>query len=262
MFFYDKVKAKLDAGEILLGTHVFAGVPMLTEAMASVGFDMLWIDMEHDAIDKAAVLNNLIAARAGGTAAVVRIEWNDLVLAKPILDMGPDGIIFPYIRTIEEAKAAISACLYPPKGERGYGPLRALQYGKRTPMQYTHEDYKKLLKMIQIEHIDAVNCLEEMAKIEDIDAFIIGMNDLSGSMGHIGDPLNPEMMPIYQKICDTLRGKKPFGVAMDCNPKMIAWWTQRGAQMIFSGHDVAYVYSGACEVLAKQRKAIEGGKRQ
>ena len=253
---YDTVRAKLDAGEILLGSHVFCGTPMLTEAIASIGFDMIWIDMEHTAIDKAQVLENLIAARAGGTAAVVRIPWNDLVLAKPILDMGPDGIIFPYIRTVEEAKAAMSACFYPPKGERGYGPLRALGYGRRTPMQYTHEDFRRLIRMLQIEHIDAVNCLEGMAELEDVDLFIVGMNDLSGSVGHIGDPFHPDMFPIYQKICDTLRGKKPFGVSMDCRKDMIEWWTQRGAQVIFCGSEVGYVYAGASSILEQQKEAI------
>lgn len=109
---------------------------MLTEALAMSGFDAVWIDMEHTAIGKEALLNNLIAIRAGGAASFVRVPWNDPVQTKPLIDMGIDGIIFPYIRTVEDAKLAVASCAYPPEGIRGYGPLRSLEYGKISKQEY------------------------------------------------------------------------------------------------------------------------------
>jgi 2-dehydro-3-deoxyglucarate aldolase/4-hydroxy-2-oxoheptanedioate aldolase len=76
---------------------------MLTELLSMAGFDAIWIDTEHSALDKQDVLINLIAAAGSETAIFVRIPWNDPVLVKPILEMGPDGIIFPYIRSAAEA---------------------------------------------------------------------------------------------------------------------------------------------------------------
>ncbi len=244
--FFNKIKNR----EYIKGTHIFAGMAPLTECIAGVGYDAIWIDCEHTAIGIESLQNNLIAARAGGTPAVVRIAWNDPVLAKPVLDMGVDGIIFPYIRTVEEAKAAIEACDYPPLGIRGFGPFRAIDYGKDDAVDYIHNKYRETVRIIQIEHIDAVNNLEEMCKVEGIDAFIVGMNDLSGSMGHLGDTQNPEMLKIYDKIAEILvKNKKSFGVSSASDPEILKSWVKRGANIIFSGGDIEYVYTGAVNML-------------
>ena len=90
---------RLNRGETLIGTHITCNDPLLTELIGNAGFDYLWIDTEHTYIEKTMLINHLIAARA------CRIPWNDQVLAKPILDMGADGLIFPMIKTPEDAAA-------------------------------------------------------------------------------------------------------------------------------------------------------------
>lgn len=240
------VRERLRAGEILLGSHVFSGTPMLAEAIALAGFDMIWIDMEHTAIDKEAVLNCLIAVRAGGAASMVRIPWNDPVLAKPILDMEPDALLFPYIRTAEEARQAVASCAYPPEGIRGYGPLRALEYGRITQLDYVRNVHRHMIRAIQLEHIDAVNHLEEILDVEGIDLFIVGPNDLAGSMGYIGLVDDPELMHVYDRLARILvKAKRPFGVSMGFRTEVIRQWIDRGAQVLFSGYDTGYVYDGA-----------------
>lgn len=250
MYNFGRIEEKLKKGETVYGSHIFCGEPSLTEAMSEIGFDVLWIDMEHTAIGIESLQNNLIAARAGGTPAFVRIPWNDKVLAKPVIDMGPEGIIFPYIRTAEDARNAVAACEYPPKGERGYGPLRALDYGGITQVDFVDRIYRKMWRIVQIEHIDAVNNLEEIVNVDGIDAFVVGPNDLSGSVGHIGRVTHPDMMPIYDRIGEVMRKyNKVFGVSMGFVPEVIEQWKRRGAQIIFAGNDVGYVYEGATAVL-------------
>ncbi len=240
------LREKAANGELLYGSHVFYGAPALTECMSQIGYDMLWVDMEHTAMTLDKVQDNLIAARAGGTPAFVRIPWNDKVLAKPVLDMGPDGIIFPYIRTVEDAKDAVRACEYPPYGDRGYGPLRALDYGAIAPIDYVKKEYRRMWRILQIEHIDAVNNLEQIVQIEGIDAYVVGPNDLSGSLGHMGEPHHPDMMPVYDRIGEVMKKYgKLFGVSVGSNNDIIRQWIGRGAQMIFVGSDVWYVYEGA-----------------
>lgn len=252
MYQIDKLNKKVAEGKFLLGSHVFCGDPMLTEAMAMSGFDMLWIDMEHTAINKERLLGNLIAARSGGTPAFVRVEWTDMTVVKPVIDMGPDGIIFPYIRTVDDARRAVELCEYPPKGIRGYGPLRALDYGAIPQIDFVDREYRKMWRIIQIEHIDAVNNLEAICDVEGIDAFIVGPNDLSGSVGHIGRVTHPDMMPIYDRLSAILRERgKLFGVSMGYVPEVLEQWIARGARMLFCGHDVAYVQEGARAVRAE-----------
>lgn len=240
---------KLRDKELIYGSHIFGGMPMLTEAMAQCGFDVLWIDMEHTSIDHENLVNNLIAARAGGTPAWVRIPWNDPVRAKPVLDMGADGIIFPYIRTAEEAALAAAACSYPPEGIRGYGPLRALDYGAVSQMEYVTETFRHCRRIVQIEHIDAVKNLREIAAVEGIDGFIVGPNDLSASVGLIGQVRHPDMLPLYEQIAAVLKEfGKPFGVSTGFNEDFLQYWVDLGATILFAGNDVGYVREGAIAV--------------
>lgn len=251
----EKLNKKLENGEVIIGAYIFGGFPMMTEAISLCGYDVLWIDMEHTAIGNEALINNLIAAKAGGTPSWVRIHWNDPVLAKPVLDMGVDGIIFPYVRTADEARLAVQACCYPPYGIRGYGPLRALDYGAITQMEYVTETYKKCKRLIQLEHIDAVNNLEEIADVEGVDAFIVGPNDLSGSIGLIGQVKHPECIKLYEKIASILKSKnKPFGVATGPDEEFIDLWLKLGATIIFAGHDTGFVQKGA----AANKQMLEG----
>lgn len=245
----DSLALKLHRGKMILGSHVFGGMPMLTEAMAQCGFDVLWIDMEHTSIDHENLVNNLIAAKAGGTPAWVRIPWNDPVRAKPVLDMGADGIIFPYVRTEAEAKLAAASCSYPPDGIRGYGPLRALNYGGITQMEYVTETYRQCLRIVQIEHVDAVRNLSKIAAVDGIDAFIVGPNDLSASVGLIGQVCHPKLIELYEEIADVLKQHgKPFGVSTGFNEDFLRYWKKLGATILFAGNDVGYVYEGAVSV--------------
>jgi len=242
----EALQRKLATGEVIRGSHVFAGMPILTEAIAQAGFDVLWLDMEHTAIGIESLVNNMIASKAGGTPAWVRIPWNDPVRAKPVLDMGAEGIIFPYVRTAEEAGLAAAACSYPPEGIRGYGPLRALDYGGITQMEYVTKTYRSCLRIIQIEHIDAVKNLRAIASVEGIDAFIVGPNDLSGSVGKIGMVKDPELMELYREIGGVLTEMgRPFGVSTGCDPEFLQFWRSIGATILFAGNDVGYVYEGA-----------------
>lgn len=254
-----RLKEKLDRGECVIGTHSFSGVPMLTEAMALCGFDAVWIDMEHTVIDKAAVINNLIACNEAGAAAVVRIPWNDPVMAKPILDMGADAIIFPYIRTVEDAKLAAAACTYPPEGIRGYGPQRANCYGLMDQLEYVHRDYRAALRFIQLEHIDALKCLEGILQVEGIDGFIFGPNDLAGSIGLIGQPRHEKALEITKRATEVLRkAGKPFGTSVGYDEETLAWWRNEGATLLFAGYDTGYVMEGAQKTFAGMRMIAKG----
>ncbi|HHU60260.1 TPA: hypothetical protein GXZ34_05015 [bacterium] len=244
-----EIEEKIENGNIILGSHIFCGAPMLTEAMAIAGFDFLWIDMEHTAIGVNEVLLNLIAAKSGGACSVVRIQWNDSVIVKPILDMGPDGIIFPYIRTADDVRKAIESCEYPPDGIRGYGPLRALDYGRTTKLDYVEMYHNKMWKVIQLEHIDAIENLEEILSVKGIDAYIFGPNDLAASVGLIGQTEHPKLLDIYDRATQILQnaGKK-FGVSMAYEPEIVNQWIKRGAKILFCGSDVGYVYESATNV--------------
>ena len=97
----NKLKEKLHNNEVCLGTHVSLNDPVITELMGNVGFDYLWIDTEHTAIDLNCLQQHLIAARAACVSAIVRVPCVDQVRVKPILEMGPDGIVFPQVNSYQ-----------------------------------------------------------------------------------------------------------------------------------------------------------------
>ncbi len=251
----ENLDRKLNSGETVLGTLICIGDMTVTECVAKAGYDLLWIDCEHSPISGIALENTLIASRAGGVPAWVRVPWNDPVLAKPVLDMGADGIIFPYIRSADDARRAVAACEYPPAGVRGYGPMRANDYGGVPQMEYVTKTYRECKRVLQIEHIDAVNDLENIAGVDGVDAFVFGPNDLSGSVGMIGQVKAPEMIEIYKKAAAVLRKSgKPFGVATFYDEEWLRMWKDLGATILFVGCDYGFLHDAAknvCDGLKK-----------
>lgn len=249
---------KLEEKKPVFGTLLCIGDMTVTDAVARCGYDVLWVECEHSPISGVTLQNTIIAASVCGAPVWVRIPWNDPVLAKPVLDMGADGLIFPYIRSAEDAKRAVAACEYPPRGVRGYGPMRASVYGGIPQMEYVTKTYRECMRVIQIEHIDAVNDIENISQVEGVDAFIFGPNDLSGSVGMIGRVKEPEMIKLYERAAAVLRRSgKPFGVATFYDGEWLKMWRELGAGIFFIGCDYGFVHDGA-KKLADDCRAIFG----
>jgi len=136
VFKAQEILRKVRSGELVVGAHVFFAHYEITEAFGWMGYDFVWIDGEHSAFDREKILQNIIAANSGGTASFVRVAWNDPILIKPILEMGPDGIILPMIYTAENGSSSGSGCLHLParrhQGLRSQAgqPLRHHGYGR------------------------------------------------------------------------------------------------------------------------------------
>ena len=243
--------ARMRNKELIIGTHVNMADMSIAEQMGVIGFEFIWIEGEHSPLDKQIILGHVIAAKAGETAALVRIPWNDPVLAKPILEMGVDGIVFPFIRTAEEAEAAVAACRYPPEGIRGFGPRRANKYGTQPNDEYLAGVDDSILKIMQIEHIDAVNNLEEILAVDGVDTVVVGPNDLSGSIGLLGQTRHPDVMALMDQIGEKCnKAGIPFGVSMGGVDKAtIADWIRRGITWIAAGNDTSYIAQAGSDTI-------------
>ena len=251
-----RFKEKLALGEPIIGTHVNLADSSITELMGIIGFEFVWIENEHSASDRQEVLRHIIAARAAGIVSIVRVAWNDPVLTKLVLEMGPDGIVFPFIRSVEEAKLAIASCLYPPKGIRGYGPMRAGYLPRETT--YAEEYEESLFKILQIEHIDAVNCLDEIVKLPGVDGIVLGPMDLSASIGKLGQLRDPEMLELYDRIAAVAKGAGiPYGTSYDYDETFVNDWVKRGAQFMAIRSDVGFIRADGARTLATTKKMID-----
>ena len=247
----NKLMEKLARGEKALGMHIQSRDIHMTELIASLGFDYLWIDMEHTALQSAEVEDHLLAARCVGTPCLVRIPWNDPVLVKPILEMGPAGVIFPMVRSYEEAKKAVANCLYPPKGVRSFGPRYASRYGQEPIDAYWKRTEEDTLRIIQIEHVDAVNDLDRIVTVEGISAFIIGPMDLSASVGKLGKVHDPEVCGMIDTIIRKIHGAgKLVGASIGmCGRDEIEWWRRWDVDFISIANDTDLVIAAGRELL-------------
>ena len=129
---------KMQKGRICLGTVVSFTDPTVSEALCSL-LDFIWIDAEHGPFSLETIQGHVMATKGTDTTPLVRVPGNDPIWIKQVLDLGAAGVIVPMIRTVEEARLAIAACLYPPAGVRGYGPRRHFQYGDFGGPQFCQE---------------------------------------------------------------------------------------------------------------------------
>lgn len=254
---------KLNRGETAIGTHISLNSSFITELIGNLGFDYLWIDTEHTTISLEQLQQHLIAARAAGVSAIARVPWNDPVLLKPILEMGLDGIVIPMVNSYDEACKAMNSCQYPPKGNRGFGPQRAVAYGFRPIADYLANIDRELLKIVQVEHIDAVNDLDRILGIDVIDVLLIGPCDLASSMGRIGVWDDPEVAAVLDDICrKVLAAGKKLGVSCGpCTDTELNRWQYRGVDMISVSGDTAFLFEGAQAMQSRLKRTFGTGIR-
>lgn len=205
------LKQKLKSNELSIGSWLTIPHQAIIEILGSAGFEWLTIDMEHSPISIETAVNLIGHIQGNGMQALVRVSKNEEVIIKQVLDAGADGVIVPMIKNKEQAVQAVNFVKYPPTGKRGVGLNRAQKYGTAFDSYQTWVK-EELVVIAQIEHIDAVNNLEEIFSVEGIDGIIVGPYDLSASMGYPGEYDREEVKEALNKV-DTItkRLNKPLG---------------------------------------------------
>jgi 2-dehydro-3-deoxyglucarate aldolase len=180
------VKAKLKRRVVTIGSWVTFGHTAVGEIMAKAGFDWLAVDMEHSAITLSETQQLIQVIELSGATPLVRIGENSPYLIKRVMDTGAHGVIVPMVNTKEDAMRAVKAVKYPPMGTRGVGLARAQGYGMDFDRYRAWINPNSII-IAQIEHIQAIENLEEILSVPGIDGSIIGPYDLSASLGIPGE---------------------------------------------------------------------------
>ncbi|MEK9755405.1 MAG: aldolase/citrate lyase family protein [Rhodospirillaceae bacterium] len=186
------LKTKLAKGEPVFGTMVTMPSVGLTQTLAAAGFDWLVFDMEHGPMTIESVHGMINATAATGCVPLVRLPTVAPWLAKPALDAGALGLLFPMVETPDKAAEAVAAATYPPKGRRGFGPFYAHKRWGVSMLDYARQADAAILKVLFIEHIEAIGRIDEILATDGIDVAFVAPFDLSQSMGKPGDFDAPE----------------------------------------------------------------------
>jgi 2-keto-3-deoxy-L-rhamnonate aldolase RhmA len=245
-------RAKLRQGKVCLGTCITFFDPTVTEALCDL-LDFVWIDMEHNALTLQTVQGHVMATNGSTTTPLVR----DPALIKPVLDIGAAGVIVPFIRSADEARRAVAACLYPPAGIRGFGPRRPSNYGRLSGPEFCRAANENVIVIVQIEHVDAVNAIDEILAIPGLTSVVVGPQDLAGSMGHIGEPRHPKVFEAIETVLARARHHGvPVGISIGDDPEPLIEWMNKGMQWLAIGGDVSLMLRAATQVAGQIRASI------
>lgn len=200
-------KAAILEGRRQIGLWCGIRDPAATEMLAACGFDWMAIDCEHAPNDVQGVLQMLQAMAPYPVSPIVRPTSLDVAEIKRLLDIGVQTLVVPYVQNVEEARLAAAAVDYPPNGIRGVaGATRASRFG--TVPGYTVKAREEICLIVQVETVEALAALEDIAAVPGIDGIFIGPADLAASMGHPGDLKHPEVM---SAILDGIRRIRAAG---------------------------------------------------
>lgn len=246
------LKNKIKNLELTRGSWITIGNTVVAEVMSNAGFDWLTIDMEHSSITLNECLHLIQTISLSDVSPLVRVSENEPSIIKRVMDVGAHGVIVPMVNNKEDALKAVQAIKYPPLGKRGVGLFRGQKYG------YGFEEYKKWLEedsilIVQIEHIDAINNLEDILTVEGVDGSIIGPYDLSGSLGVPGqfnDTRVIDAIQRYERVCDSLGKPKGFHV-VPTEIELVNKYLNKGYSFLAIGLDTLYLGNKCRELLKR-----------
>lgn len=246
----NRLKRNLAAGKVCLGATLTMNSPVVAEILSHIGLDWLWFETEHSSLDDDIVLGMLQAANGADVSTVIRVPWNDKTMIKRALDLGPDGIILPLVNTREEAEYAVRAMKYPPMGERGAGLGRAQCYGMHMG-EYLQTANDEVTTILMIEHIKAVENIEQIIAVKGVDSVMVGALDLSGSMGMLGQTSDPKVEGAVQKVLAACKkAGMPCGI-ITVSPDQTNERIRQGFTNLIIGIDVLFLHGAATQALGQ-----------
>jgi 2-dehydro-3-deoxyglucarate aldolase len=195
------LKQKLANRERVFGGWVSYREPAIAETFANAGLDFIAIDMEHTTITTDEANRIITGVQSEGVVCLPRPVSHNNDYIKPMLDAGADGMIIPMVNTRAEAEEQVRLQKFPPLGQRSFGVNRAHGYGfEFKPYINTWNDSG--IFMIQVESITAVKNIEELVKVPELDAVMVGPYDISGSLGVPGETNHPKVREAAKRVVE------------------------------------------------------------
>ncbi|MDA3016910.1 MAG: aldolase/citrate lyase family protein [Actinomycetota bacterium] len=239
------IRTALQSGSPVIGSWMQIPDSNIAEIMGRAGYQWVAIDMEHGPVAVNQLPDIFRALELGGTLPLARVASPLPINCRQALDQGAAGVVVPMISSAAQLQAIVNECHWPPRGRRGVGFQRANVFGKFFD-SYTQEAQESLV-VAQIEHIDAVNDLESILKVEGLDAIMVGPYDLSASLGMTGDFENKKYKDVLSKILEVCAKQKvSCGIhVVQPDAKMLKQRISEGYTFIAYGVDTVFLNHSA-----------------
>ena len=199
-----RVRRLLREGKIPVGTTLEMGSPELVEIIGNVGYDFVFIDMEHGMFGIETLLNMIRAAEPYHMDTIVRIAYNEPALITQVLDAGSVGVMVPGVCCRNDAEKAAKAVRYFPDGDRGSSPwtrntgpcLRE----DETWTEHTAESNREVMLWATIEGAEGVENFRDIIATPGLDVALLGPFDLSQSLGSPGQIEHPKVKEAFARM--------------------------------------------------------------
>lgn len=237
------LRARLSAGEPLVGTFSVIGSTDVVELIALAGFDFVILDMEHGPYGLERVRDCVVAAHCRGLPVVVRVPAAEPAQIGGVLDLGADGVLVPQVSSAATARAVVDAARFAPQGGRGANPwVRAAGYGV-TPDWFA-EANRNVVVMVMIEGLEGLKATDEIVELAGLDAVFLGPVDLSHSMDVPGQPDHPRVLEALEDVARRAASQGVATAVFAPDPERARFWRARGIGAIACGVDTDLIRSG------------------
>lgn len=255
----NRVLQKLAGPEPVVGLVSRLASPTVVELAGLVGFDYVWIDMEHGSISFETVENLVRAADAAGIEAMIRIPDKSPSSVLRAVETGAGILCVPQIDTPEEAAVIARAARFHPEGLRGYSTSgRGLNYGLGARGQALLDAAnRRILIMAQIETAAGLANAEAIAATPGIDIIFVGLGDLSQQLGHPGAYGHAEVMAAAFRIVQAARDAGKHAGVPAADAAAMTPWMERGVRLFFCNVDVVLLAQAMTSALAGCRSRAD-----
>ncbi len=243
------------AGEVTLGAWCMMPGPLGVETISQFDFDWVLIDMQHGCMDYETAVEMIRAADISSVCPVVRVPWNEAGIIGRVLDAGALGLIVPMIETREDAQRAVKSALYPPEGQRSFGPIRV---GTRDGRDYFTHANGRVAVIPMIETANALAEIESIVSLPGVDGVFLGPFDLSLALGlRPGDnDGEPAFDNAVEKITSACRRAGKCAAVLS-NENVAPLRVKQGFQMVSVTTDIQALATASASSLSKVRAALK-----
>ena len=248
------LKKRLKEGKACVNAWLAIPSGFSAETMAQCGWDSVTVDMQHGVQDYHSMVACFQAMDKHPVTPLVRVPWNEPGIIGKVLDGGAWGVICPMVNNAAEAKALVSYALYPPKGKRSNGPIRAGAYGSATPYQATANDEVLIIPMIETQ--EAIDNIDAILDVPGISGIYIGPSDLGLSLGLVPklDREEPQVLEIYEKLVAAAKKRGQFAGIHNGTASYAAKMIGMGFQFVTIANDSGLMAMAARAAVAQTRK--------
>jgi 2-dehydro-3-deoxyglucarate aldolase/4-hydroxy-2-oxoheptanedioate aldolase len=249
------LKIRAQNGEKILGTMLMnLSNPDIPTIFKVCGFDLFVIDSEHGYMDYSSIAAMISVAKAEGICVIVRIPEVRREVVLKYMEMGADGLLLPNVQTKEQAEKLVEYSKYAPLGDRGVALLKAhAGYKAQNASEYMKKANEDTILMVQIESGIGVANIDDIIGVEGIDVAFIGPNDLSQSLGIMGQFEHEEFINAIDKIIASAKAHgKVCGMHMGNIPPLLKWH-EKGMNFNLFSNETAMILSSSKDAIFKYK---------